>query len=91
MKPRFTPNDANQGEIVKAAKQIPGLDYIDLTEVGDDCPDTLFGYKGFNYLAEIKTEKGRMKPGQTRHKNEWPGQTAVIRSVDDLLRLIGLL
>jgi len=91
VKPRFTPNDANQPEILRVARQIPGLDYIDLTEVGDDCPDTLFGYKGVNYLAEIKTQKGRMRPGQERHHREWPGQTTVIRSPDDLLKLIGLL
>ena len=91
MKPRFTPNDANQGEIVKGLAGIPGLAIIDLTEVGSDCPDLIVGYGGFNYFVEIKTETGKLKFGQKRHFKDWPGQTAVARSLDDVLRIIGLL
>ena len=91
MKPRYTPNDANQGDILKGLRRVPGLHIIDLTEVGEDCPDVLVGYKSFNWLIEIKTENGKLKPGQQRHYNEWYGQTAVARSLDDVLRIIGLL
>lgn len=91
MKPRFTPNDANQGDILKELRKIPALDIIDLTEVGDDCPDILLGYQRKNWLVEIKTTTGRVKPGQKRHHREWPGQTAICRSLDDILRLIGLI
>ena len=90
MKPRYTPPDANQGDIVKALLQIPGVDVIDLREVGNDCPDILIGYESDNYLIELKTEKGKVKPGQQRHYDEWPGQTAIARSLDDVLMIIGI-
>ena len=89
-KPRYTAPDSNQNDIIHALNQIPALDVIDLREVGDDCPDVLIGYAGVNYLVEIKTPTGRMKPGQIRHFEEWPGQTAIARSLDDVLKIIGV-
>lgn len=90
MKPRYTPPDANQGDIVKALLQIPGVAVIDLREVGNDCPDILIGYESDNFLIELKTAKGKVKPGQQRHYEEWPGQTAIARSLDDVLMIIGI-
>ena len=90
MKPRYTPPDANQNEIVAELLKIPALSVIDLREVGNDCPDILIGYHGDNFLIEIKTAKGKVKPGQQRHYDEWPGQTAIARSLDDVLMIIGI-
>jgi len=90
LKPRYTPGDANQSPIKAALLQIPGVSVIDLREVGGGCPDLLVGYNLDNYLIELKTAKGKLRPEQTNHFETWGGQTAVCRSLDDVLKVIGL-
>lgn len=49
--------DANQRSIVADLRAI-GATVEDLHEVGDGCPDIAVGFRGQNYLFEIKTESG---------------------------------
>jgi hypothetical protein len=52
-----------------------------------DAPDLILGKAGRTYLAEVKTGKGKVKPGQALWHREWRGADVVIlRSVDDALR-----
>lgn len=52
-----------------------------------DAPDLILGKCGRTYLAEVKTAKGRVKPGQAEWHRKWEGADVVIlRSVDDALR-----
>lgn len=78
--------DANHAEIVSAFKAL-GYSVIDLSRVGSNCPDILIGKHNLNVLVEIKTEKGKMKPGQLEFYTTWPGHTAVVRSLDEVERL----
>ena len=90
-KPRYTRPDDNHNEIVRTIKMIPGLDVIDLRDIGiEGVPDILVGYRGKNYLVEIKTDTGRLSPEQIKHQNHWPGQTSIARSVGAVLKIIGL-
>lgn len=87
--------DANQSAILKHANRIPGCKAIDLGAVGEGCPDALIGYRGRNWLCEIKRDDcapsdSKLSPGQVEWHKDWPGQVAVIRKVEDLWRLLGI-
>lgn len=89
--PRYGgPRDANQSDLIQALEQIPGLTVIDLGAVGDDVPDLLIGFMHRNFLVEVKTLTGRLSPGQDKFDKEWPGQTDVCRTLDEILTVIGL-
>lgn len=88
--------DANQAEIVGALRSV-GAQVLDLSRVGQGCPDILVGFRGKNHLLEIKRPKakgeaaGRLTEDQLRFMAGWigRGQAAVVRTVDDALRVIG--
>ena len=44
-----------------------------------------------NWLMEIKAPGGKLTPDQVRWHAEWRGQVAIVRSVDDALRVVGVL
>ena len=98
--------DANQSIIVDALRQAGcsvldlhevGLDCPDIL-VGvpwwSACrPSAAHGsviLPGGNLLLEIKTERGRLSPGQKEFHSTWPGPKAVVRSVEQALAEIGL-
>lgn len=81
--------DNNQREIVTALRQA-GASVIHLHTVGGGCPDLLVGYRGINYLVEIKSDHGRLTADQTALCDAWRGgAVAVTRTVDEALRVIG--
>lgn len=92
---RAARTDANQSEIVTALRAIPGLRVQSLAAIGSGCPDLLVGYRGKNFLMEVKD--GHKPPGQrllTRAEIEWHlawtgcGQVAVVETVEQALELI---
>jgi hypothetical protein len=53
-----------------------------------DGPDLLLGLGGMTYLAEVKTGKAKLRPGQFIWHAQWGGsRVVVLRSVDDALAL----
>lgn len=86
--------DRNQPEIVAALERV-GAVVQHLHAVGAGCPDLLIGFRGANWLAEVKDgalpPSGRkLTDAQIRWHLLWRGQVAVVESVDDALRLIGV-
>ena len=86
--------DANQKQIVSHLRQI-GASVLILSSVGSGCPDILVGYRGVNYLMEIKD--GRKVPSAqklTRDElafhDSWRGQVAVIRRPAEAFEIIGI-
>ena len=79
--------DANHGEIKRAFERM-GCDVIDLSRVGGSVPDLLVRVRALNrwMLVEIKTAKGRLKPGQVAFAERWPVE--VVRSVDDAIAAV---
>jgi hypothetical protein len=84
--------DANEAEIVAA------LEAVGATVERLDTPvDLLVGYRGRNFLLEVKAplgprggrSAGRYTDDQAEWHRSWRGQRAVVRSVDDALRAIG--
>ena len=80
--------DRNHVEIVVALRGV-GASVQDLAAVGKGCPDLLVGYRGQNYVIEVKTPKGTSTPAQVAWHAEWRGDVRIVRSVDDALKIIG--
>jgi Holliday junction resolvase len=80
--------DENQREIVRALRAC-GCTVQHLHEVGDGCPDILVGFRGRNYLLEIKNPetKGRLTNRQKEWFSTWRGQAAVVRTAEEALEI----
>lgn len=78
--------DANQKEIVKALRDIPGV------TVEPNHDDILVGYKGRTYWYEIKTpsSKKRIQPSQIKLLEHWTGHYDVVCTLDTILQEIGI-
>lgn len=101
---RYTKNhrDANEPDIVKGLRGIGAV--VELLQ-GKDIPDLLVGWRGSNYLIEVKNMEGLMgnlrgranrgasilRPGQEEWHRRWlkSGQCAVATTLNDALRIIG--
>lgn len=85
--------DDNQSTIVKALRDV-GATVQTLHAVGQGCPDIIAGYRGINYMIEIKDGS---KPPSARKLTQdqldwhagWRGSVNVVCSVDDALAVIG--
>ncbi len=82
--------DGNQAEIVEALRGIPDCSVLVLSAVGHGCPDLLVGYRGFNFLFEVKD------PDQPPHRHEltdeqsefhasWCGQAQKVFTVKEII------
>lgn len=80
---RAARRDANEPDVIKALRQVGA------TVVQQDWCDLVVGYRGQNYLLEVKTESGDLKPSQERLLSEWRGHYAIVRSPADALKEIG--
>lgn len=84
--------DENQAEIVGAFRKL-GASVLLLHGVGMGCPDILVGYRGRNYLIEIKDgkkppSKRKLTSWQEDWHADWRGQVDVIQSVDEAVAFI---
>lgn len=84
--------DRNQAEVVDALRQV-GASVQSLAATGKGCPDLLVGYRGINYLMEIKD--GDKPPSareltidQTHWHSLWRGSVYVVKSVDEALKIL---
>ncbi len=58
--------------------------------VDSRCPgDYLVGFRGVNYLLEVKTATGALNASQRAFQARWRGHYAVVRDVAAALRAIG--
>lgn len=86
--------DTIHAEIVAALRAV-GASVQDLAAVGGGVPDILVGYRGVNYLMEIKTPKHTTKAGTHARQQEWHeswrGSAHYVRSIDEAYRIIGVM
>lgn len=75
--------DTNQHEIAAAAKGL-GATVCYLHTVGKGVPDLLIGWRGYNFLVEIKTSTGKLDELQVEWHDKWRGQAMIIRSAEEL-------
>lgn len=83
--------DANQREIVDALRKAGASVHV-TSSLGGGFPDLVVGFRGKNYLMEIK----RPKPGEplltedeTAFLEAWEGQAYVVTSVRQALAMLG--
>ena len=86
--------DANQSEIVAALRAV-GASVDPCHAVGAGFPDLAVGFRGANYFIEVKD--GRKPPSdrkltaaQVEWHGAWRGQVAVVTSVAEALRVVGV-
>lgn len=72
-----------------------GISVAITSRLGDGFPDCCIGYKGRNYLLEIKDpDKAPSKRKLTEDEQEWHrswlGQVDIVETIDDVLAIIGI-
>jgi hypothetical protein len=88
--------DANHALIVRGLRQVGASVEARLAAIGFGCPDLACGFRGVNYLFEVKN--GVLKPSARQlteneriwHMN-WQGQVDRIETLDEALKIIGVL
>lgn len=85
--------DANQKRIVKSLRGVPGVTVAITSQLGKGFVDIVVGYKGVNYLIELKDGE-KVKSARKLTEDEvvfhdnWKGQVAVCNSFDEIFKLI---
>jgi len=84
--------DANHAEIVAALRAI-GASVADTCGVGGGFPDLVAGFRGANWLLEVKDgakypSARKLTEDQQTFAQAWRGQWACVESVDDAIRVV---
>ena len=84
--------DSNQQQIIHTFIAL-GASVLNLSRVGEGCPDILIGYKKHSVLCEIKRDnKAPYTESQVKFMQNWRGgPISRIDSVDAAIRLIKML
>lgn len=78
--------DGNQSEIVEALRGIPGLTVAITSAVGNGFPDIVVGYRGFNFLFEIKQRpEQQLNAVQQGFHDNWHGQVQKVSSLKEII------
>lgn len=85
--------DTNQAEIVEALRRA-GASVFPTHTVGRGFVDLVCGFRGENYLIEIKDgsrppSKRKLTTDEREFHQTWRGSVHVVESVDQALQLIG--
>jgi hypothetical protein len=86
--------DSNQNEVVTALRAI-GASVQSLAATGKGVPDLLVGYRGINYLLEIKD--GNKMPSaqkltidQEHWHSLWRGSVHIVNSTNQALKILNV-
>jgi hypothetical protein len=85
--------DANQNAIVDQLRGIPNLSVAITSKLGAGFPDLVIGYKGINYLIELKDGKKPPSaqkltlPEQFFH-TLWKGQISTCANLTEILAVL---
>lgn len=87
--------DANQPRIVEQLRKLHVSVRV-LSMVGQGCPDLLLGFRGKNFLVELKDpdqppSKKILTPDEEKFFDGWLGQVAQCETLDHILKVIGLI
>ncbi len=86
--------DSNQKAIV-AALRAHGASVEHIHAIGKGCPDILVGFRGKNFLMELKDgslspSKRKLTPDEIDWHRRWAGEVYVVESADEALIAIGV-
>lgn len=87
--------DDNQGQIVEALRRV-GCSVWSLAGVGKGFPDLAVGFRGRNLFLEVKDGskppcKRQLTPDEEAFHASWRGHVAVVESVEDALKIVGVM
>jgi Holliday junction resolvase len=82
--------DANQPEIVKALRKC-GISVHSTAAIGKGFPDLVCAKGDKAWLIEVKGPKGKLTDDQVEFMSAWQGDVHIARSVDDALKIVGVL
>lgn len=90
---RMARTDANQKAIVEGLRAV-GASVAITSQLGTGFPDIVVGYRGRNYLIEIKDgdkppSQRKLTSDEVEFENKWRGQYAIAESLADALVIIG--
>ncbi len=90
---RIARKDKNHKGIVKSLRALPGVTVFDTASLGDGFPDIIVGYKGKNFLFEIKDgskppSQRVLTPDEIEFHGGWKGQVNVCNSFDEIFKII---
>jgi hypothetical protein len=86
--------DANQKQIVEGLRR-SGASVL-ITSQLKNCFDILVGFRGINYIMEIKDgdkppSQRKLTEGEQKFKDTWRGgEYHIVESLDDALKVIGI-
>jgi len=84
--------DGNQSDLIKELRKI-GADVADTSRLGGGFPDLVVGYRGTNYLIEVKDPKQKpsdrkLTPKEKDFFDRWgSGPCFVVETLDGFLEL----
>lgn len=86
--------DANQPQIVDRLRAL-GCSVASTAALGQGFPDIVVGYRGSNYLFEIKDpakkpSERRLTPAESLFHRSWGGQVDTIHTWEDVCEIIGM-
>jgi hypothetical protein len=87
--------DANQNQIVKALRQIPHLSVAITSQLGQGFPDLVIGYRGKNYLIELKdgskpASARRLTQDELEWHDGWFGRVDTCDSLEAILEALNI-
>jgi hypothetical protein len=82
--------DGNQSEIVEALRGIPELSVAITSACGNGFPDIVVGYRGFNFMFEIKDPTKpkadqELTDDQKKFHGAWNGQIQKVFSLKEII------
>ena len=84
--------DSNQVAIITALRE-KGASVLLLHQLGKGCPDFLLGWRGCNYLIEIKDgskppSQRKLTPDEREFVTNWRGNVHIIETVGDAIAML---
>ena len=85
--------DLNHAEVRDGLRSIIGNQcVVDIKDFGGGIGDLLVGFRGVNYLLETKrNKKATLTPAEKKFHETWEGQIDIVYSLDDAMKVIGLI
>ena len=74
-------------ELVVDAFRAAGWTVMQTFRLGSDAPDLVVSRQGRVIAVEVKAAKGKLRPGQAEWLARWQGETAICRSMEDVMML----
>jgi hypothetical protein len=85
---KLAKKDDNHNKIVRELQQL-GATVFSTHKVGDGFPDIVVGFRGRNYLFEIKKDtKSKLTDCEKNFHLFWKGQVDIITCFDDAFKIL---